>query len=140
MEVEKDGPSITYEAFVGDLDEGDSFTTSLVDVLVKVRYLDCRSRRETHVHKRNWPSAGPDRMPWIVASSRRKQPRACVCKLHLPMYIEEAKGHFATERDAAFPSPHLVLTARSMIFSLTLRAKKSMGPCSAALEHWKERA
>ncbi|RPD66908.1 hypothetical protein L226DRAFT_608184 [Lentinus tigrinus ALCF2SS1-7] len=35
MEVEKDGPSITYEAFVGDLDEGDSFTTSLVDVLVK---------------------------------------------------------------------------------------------------------
>ncbi|KAI0720376.1 hypothetical protein C8T65DRAFT_801984 [Cerioporus squamosus] len=35
MEVEKDGPSITYESFVGDLDEGDSFTTSLIDVLVK---------------------------------------------------------------------------------------------------------
>ncbi|KAI0751053.1 hypothetical protein C8Q80DRAFT_1268345 [Daedaleopsis nitida] len=35
MKVEDEGPTITYESFVQDLDEGDSFTTSLVDVLVK---------------------------------------------------------------------------------------------------------
>ncbi|KAI0776196.1 hypothetical protein BD413DRAFT_470222 [Trametes elegans] len=35
MNVEKDGPSISYETFVEELDEGDSFTTSLIDVLVK---------------------------------------------------------------------------------------------------------
>ncbi|KAI0353095.1 hypothetical protein OH77DRAFT_1484409 [Trametes cingulata] len=35
INVEKEGPSISYEAFVEELDEGDSFTTSLIDVLVK---------------------------------------------------------------------------------------------------------
>ncbi len=39
MKLEEDGAKITYESFVEDLDEGDSFTTSLVDVLVKVRLL-----------------------------------------------------------------------------------------------------
>ncbi|OCH95937.1 hypothetical protein OBBRIDRAFT_787783 [Obba rivulosa] len=33
--LEKGEPSITYETFVQELDEGDSFTTSLIDVLVK---------------------------------------------------------------------------------------------------------
>ncbi|EMD40434.1 hypothetical protein CERSUDRAFT_111032 [Gelatoporia subvermispora B] len=33
--LEKAEPSISYEAFVQDLDEGDSFTTSLVEALVK---------------------------------------------------------------------------------------------------------
>ena len=37
MKVEKDTPAITYETFVEELDEGDSFTTSIIDVLVKVR-------------------------------------------------------------------------------------------------------
>ena len=36
MKVEQDAHTITYEAFVAELDEGDSFTTSLIDVLVKV--------------------------------------------------------------------------------------------------------
>ena len=35
--LEKGEPTITYEAFVEDLDEGDSFTSALIDVLVKVR-------------------------------------------------------------------------------------------------------
>ena len=35
--LDKVEPSITYEAFVEDLDGGDSFTASLIDVLVKVR-------------------------------------------------------------------------------------------------------
>ncbi|PIL37384.1 hypothetical protein GSI_01078 [Ganoderma sinense ZZ0214-1] len=35
MKVEKEGPSITYESFVEELDEGDAFTTTLIDVLVK---------------------------------------------------------------------------------------------------------
>ena len=34
--VEKE-PSISYESFVDELDIGDSFTLSLVDILVKVR-------------------------------------------------------------------------------------------------------
>jgi hypothetical protein len=33
--LEKD-PTITYEAFAEELDTGDSFTTSLIDILVKV--------------------------------------------------------------------------------------------------------
>ncbi len=37
MKVEKEGPSITYESFVEELDEGDAFTTTIIDVLVKVR-------------------------------------------------------------------------------------------------------
>ncbi|OJT05388.1 hypothetical protein TRAPUB_3829 [Trametes pubescens] len=35
MNAEKESPSITYEAFVEDLDEGDAFTASLFDILVK---------------------------------------------------------------------------------------------------------
>ena len=35
--MEKGELSITYEAFVTDLDLGDSFTSSLIDILVKVR-------------------------------------------------------------------------------------------------------
>jgi len=35
--LEKAEPAITYEAFVEDLDRGDSFTTSIIEVLVKVR-------------------------------------------------------------------------------------------------------
>ena len=33
---EKGEPTITYEAFVNEFDAGDSFTATLVDVLVKV--------------------------------------------------------------------------------------------------------
>ncbi|KAI0340740.1 hypothetical protein BDW22DRAFT_1333608, partial [Trametopsis cervina] len=33
--LEKGEPNITYESFVTELDIGDSFTTSLVDILVK---------------------------------------------------------------------------------------------------------
>lgn len=39
--IDKVEPSITYEAFVEDLDGGDSFTASLIDVLVKVRSFIC---------------------------------------------------------------------------------------------------
>ncbi|KAI9068454.1 hypothetical protein FKP32DRAFT_1587656 [Trametes sanguinea] len=35
MNTEKESSSISYEAFVEELDEGDSFTTGLIDVLVK---------------------------------------------------------------------------------------------------------
>jgi len=35
--LEKAEATITYEHFVEDLDAGDSFTTSLMEVLVKVR-------------------------------------------------------------------------------------------------------
>jgi hypothetical protein len=37
--LERSEPSISYEAFVEELDTGDSFTASLVDVLVKVTRL-----------------------------------------------------------------------------------------------------
>jgi len=35
--VSKRPPPITYEAFIEELDEGDSFTASMFDLLVKVR-------------------------------------------------------------------------------------------------------
>ena len=34
--LEKTEPTINYESFVNELDTGDSFTTSLIDILVKV--------------------------------------------------------------------------------------------------------
>lgn len=34
--LEKNEPTMTYEAFVSELDIGDSFTTLLIDMLVKV--------------------------------------------------------------------------------------------------------
>lgn len=37
MKREKGDPQITYEALVEDLDGGDSFCSSIVDVLVRVR-------------------------------------------------------------------------------------------------------
>lgn len=41
--LEKGEPIITYEAFVEELDEGDAFTSALIDVLVKVRRMSPRS-------------------------------------------------------------------------------------------------
>ena len=37
--IEKIEPTITYEAFVEELDGGDSFTTTLIEVLVRVRLI-----------------------------------------------------------------------------------------------------
>jgi hypothetical protein len=37
--LEKNEPMISYELFVEELDAGDSFTTSLIDILVKVSFL-----------------------------------------------------------------------------------------------------
>lgn len=36
--LDKSEPTISYEHFVEDLDIGDSFTTSVIEILVKVRY------------------------------------------------------------------------------------------------------
>ena len=52
MKAENDGPTITYGDFIEQLDEGDSFTTSLIDILVKVRldlYLElCSKLQQRH--------------------------------------------------------------------------------------------
>lgn len=37
--LEKIEPTISYEHFVEDLDGGDSFTTSLIEILVKVPFI-----------------------------------------------------------------------------------------------------
>jgi hypothetical protein len=47
--LEKSEPSISYEAFVEDLDTGDSFTASLVDVLVRVRPRSFPIHSELHL-------------------------------------------------------------------------------------------
>jgi hypothetical protein len=36
--LDDEEPNISYEALVDDLDVGDSFTTQLIEVLVKVRH------------------------------------------------------------------------------------------------------
>lgn len=43
--LEKTEPTISYESFVNDLDIGDSFTTSLIDILVKVSAFVSNSQR-----------------------------------------------------------------------------------------------
>lgn len=68
--LEKSEPTISYETFVEDLDRGDSFTTSLIEVLVKVR----RARRCRGSHRgakrscRKWQSGVSAKMPQIVVS------------------------------------------------------------------------
>lgn len=39
--LEEGEPSISYEAFVEELDACDSFTSTLIDVLVKVSFSSC---------------------------------------------------------------------------------------------------
>ena len=69
MKVEKEGPSITYESFVEELDEGDAFTTTLIDVLVKVRaasHFIFRTSSNLLAPRRNWPSANKGPTLWTV--------------------------------------------------------------------------
>jgi hypothetical protein len=62
--LEKLEPSITYEAFVEDLDPGDSFTTTLTELLVRVRpgypFLCTLTANYGH-HCRKWQSAVNDK-------------------------------------------------------------------------------
>lgn len=44
--MEKTEPTIGYESFVKDLDTGDSFTTAIIDILVKVSLFWLRYNRE----------------------------------------------------------------------------------------------
>ena len=37
--IEKDSNLLTYENFVTELDSGDAFTTSIIDILVKVSFV-----------------------------------------------------------------------------------------------------
>lgn len=51
--VEKE-PSISYESFVNELDTGDSFTLSLVDILVKVScYINFFSGNSDSLNRKN---------------------------------------------------------------------------------------
>ncbi|KAF8914256.1 hypothetical protein CPB84DRAFT_1840983 [Gymnopilus junonius] len=75
--VEKDSTCLTYENFVSELDSGDSFTTSIIDILVKEvadrtartspndrKFLSertIRSLRHLATHSRSYPSRVPGR-------------------------------------------------------------------------------
>jgi len=62
--LEKLEPSISYETFVEDLDPGDSFTTTLTELLVRVRpgyLLLITLVANTGHHRRRWPSAVNDK-------------------------------------------------------------------------------
>ena len=91
MKVEDEKPTITYEAFVEDLDEGDSFTASLVDVLVKVRQFWVLTPIYCSSHfSRSWQSAGHGQTPETVASSLNELRRVFACRLLLCTSIEAA--------------------------------------------------
>ena len=62
--LEKLEPSISYEAFVEDLDPGDSFTTTLTELLVRVRPACLIPHTHTANHRyncRKWQSAVNDK-------------------------------------------------------------------------------
>jgi hypothetical protein len=66
--LEKVEPSISYEAFVEDLDPGDSFTTTLTELLVRVRPGCLLPRKPTAnhgYHCRKWQSAVNDKRPTV---------------------------------------------------------------------------
>jgi len=66
--LEKLEPAISYETFVEDLDPGDSFTTTLTELLVRVRpgclLLITLVANSGH-HFRRWPSAVNDKRPTV---------------------------------------------------------------------------
>ena len=66
--LEKLEPSISYESFVEDLDTGDSFTTMLTELLVRVRQdvsFCLRSPPTVGHRRRRWPSAVNDKQPTV---------------------------------------------------------------------------
>jgi hypothetical protein len=66
--LEKVEPSISYEAFVEDLDPGDSFTTTLTELLVRVRpgcLFPCILTTNHGHHCRKWQSAAIDKWPTV---------------------------------------------------------------------------
>jgi len=66
--LEKLEPSISYESFVEDLDPGDWFTTTLTELLVRVRqarYFCSPSLPTMSHHRRRWPSAVNDKQPTV---------------------------------------------------------------------------
>ena len=79
--LEKAEPTISYETFVEDLDPGDSFTTSLIEILVKVRvHLTSQiavGRSSTRSVRRSSASAGNDTQSRTSVSSPIALQKAC---------------------------------------------------------------
>ncbi|KAI0722707.1 hypothetical protein C8Q76DRAFT_793718 [Earliella scabrosa] len=89
MKVEDEKPTITYEAFVEDLDEGDSFTASLVDVLVKEL-----------AERRTRPNPGDRR---LISERTAKSLRMQAAPLHV--YRGSHGSHGPRERNRRVPIP-----------------------------------
>jgi len=67
--LEKLEPSISYEAFVEELDTGDWFTTTLTELLVRVRQLSLLSHASItnngHNYCRKWLNDDKDKQPTV---------------------------------------------------------------------------
>ena len=86
--IEKSEPTITYEAFVEELDGGDSFTASLIDVLVKVRHsYACTTQRRWNSLFRNWQPVGSVKISQTVVSLKATPLKTCECSQALFTYI-----------------------------------------------------
>ncbi|KAH8096735.1 hypothetical protein BXZ70DRAFT_334099 [Cristinia sonorae] len=72
--LEKGEPTITYEAFVEELDEGDAFTSALIDVLVKE--MAERRTRPNPIDRRLFISERTAKSLSLQASSRVYQSRS----------------------------------------------------------------
>jgi hypothetical protein len=92
--LERLEPAISYEKFVEDLDPGDSFTTTLTELLVRVcpGYLLPYTLTANDGHRpRKWPSAVSDKQP-TVASYPIAPPRASVPSPHHSVSIATVPG------------------------------------------------
>jgi len=78
--LEKTEPTINYESFVNELDTGDSFTTSIIDILVKVCSLtwsSCCALNSFDI--RSWLNDGPGLVSATEGSLLTAQQKACDC-------------------------------------------------------------
>jgi hypothetical protein len=112
--LEKLEPSISYETFVEDLDPGDSFTTTLTELLVRVRpccLSPCTLTVNRGLHCRKWQSAVNDKQP-TVGLYPIAQPRACA------------------------PSPHHSVFIATVLDAVSLLIVRSISPITSRLTRW----
>jgi hypothetical protein len=92
--LERLEPAISYEKFVEDLDPGDSFTTTLTELLVRVCpgcLLPYTLTANDGHRRRKWPSAVSDKQP-TVGSYPTAPPRASVPSPHHSVSIATVPG------------------------------------------------
>jgi len=96
-------PAITYERFVQDLDHGDSFTTTLVEILVKVcissKCVISRTKNSTGIGRATEPSYSC-RPSFSLRTHRQESPYS-----RSSPSFQGSEWHSRSQRTFIYPTP-----------------------------------